>query len=345
MKSVYLVFLLCTGVSLTFLSAYFSIIYTEYIDSIFYIVNMMLFSSVVLIMFLESRTINLVNKLFILSCVFLVLYFSSIIIQNMFIFTNFGLELLDIFSIFFLMCSVSLMLLSSIAVNNESMLSNTNSILLIFSPLVFFAIWILVNTPLLSNTQLESTTLNLFLLFFVNIYSILIMYNVFKSVGNVLTIKSKFLITYLGLFIVFVSSGLRVAGVFSELTSIFSLLGVFIFCLGLLVSSSLSIFNFVFSALINNLNGKKKEDFLKYLNASFKRKKDLIVKVNDKGISISDNPKLDDIDEKKSYERSLISSLKWYRKHVKGSSVFIKELKKFYNRQVIMTRKLNQFLI
>ncbi|VVB75898.1 Uncharacterised protein [Candidatus Tiddalikarchaeum anstoanum] len=308
---------------------------------------MILFASIILMMFLEARTISFVSKLFFLSCIFLVFYFSSVIAKGVFILTFFGTEVVATFSIFFLICSIALMLLSSMALKHESaVLDNAMLTFVVFIPLILYAVWMLVDNSSIS-TMLSSgyTPLKIFIISYVYIYCAMIFYNGFSAVSNVLTVKYKFISFIGGIFIVFTSSGLKTVNFMPEFTGLFSLFGSFIACIGLLLDSSLALYGKSFSILLDNLKGIQRLKFSKYLQSLFKKDKRLVAEVRDDYVFVRDSVSIENTEEKKIYEKILLSALRWYRRNVKGASKKIKELKQFYNKQVFLTRKLNEMLI
>ncbi|MBN1923667.1 MAG: hypothetical protein JW791_02815 [Nanoarchaeota archaeon] len=345
MNKIYLFYLMCIGISLTFLSTYFSIFFPDYSNSILYIVTIMFVSSILFLMFLEGKVKIFASKLMVLSSFFLLLYFSSIIVKNLFFLTIFGEEVISVFSAFFFLCSVSLMMIASLSLRNEAFFNNNGLIALIFSPVIIYSLWVLFNNALFSTSEIFSQVpLRLFIIFFTSIYSFIIFYNLFFSARKVLALKDKYFIIAAGFAVLFLSSGFRIANFFFELSSIFSVIGSFTICFGLMIESSLNLHQYMLNVMVDSLSEKKKKDFLKFLKNSCSKRKDLIINISNK-VVIVDNPSLSNIDEKQSYDKVIISSYKWFRKHVKGSSELLNNLKVFYNKQAFMSKKLNLMLI
>lgn len=328
------------------LSTRFYSVLSDYITSIFYAIDMMLFSTIVLLMFLESRTEAFSNKLFFLSAVFLILFFSSIIAENLLVLTPIGINLVETFSIFFLLSSVALMLLSSLVLSNNRFINNAFKIVIVFIPLIVFTASVLISQQLFSSSViLDSPIFKFFIIAYVYVYGAIIFYNIFNTVKNVLTVRYKFVAFIGGLFIVFTSSGLRVSNTLLDFTSMFSLIGSFTACLALLLDSNLSIYSYSFSKMINNLSGMEKRNFISYLNAVFSRNKKLVVKLVDNNVIIKDSLVLNNIDERRAYDKLLLQSIKWYRRNVRSAPKFIKEIKQFFNTQVLMAKKLSFYSI
>ena len=179
MRKIYIFYLLCVGVSLTFLSTYFSFVFPEYTNSVFYIVTVILLSSIILLMFLEDRIKSFTNKLLVMSSFFLILYFAIIISENLYVLTLFGQSIVNIFTKFFLMCSIVLMLVSSISLKDDSVFANKYLIAVVFLPIIIYSFWILFNSYSFSVAELLSKIeLRVFMLAFTIIYTSLILYNI-----------------------------------------------------------------------------------------------------------------------------------------------------------------------
>jgi hypothetical protein len=166
----------------------------------------------------------------------------------------------------------------------------------------------------------------------------------FTSAVKVLAVRNKYIIVAAGVSVILLFSGFRQAGFLSEIAPIISVAGCFILCFGLIMESNLKLHNYMLSSLINYLKGKKRKNYLKYLKTTFSRDKSLKALITD-DIVLYDNPDLSNYEEKNKYDKIILLSYKWYRKHVKRSKKFLTKLKKSYNQQSVLTRRLNLFLI
>ena len=345
MRKIYIFYLLCVGVSLTFLSTYFSFVFPEYTNSVFYIVTVILLSSIILLMFLEDRIKSFTNKLLVMSSFFLILYFAIIISENLYVLTLFGQSIVNIFTKFFLMCSIVLMLVSSISLKDDSVFANKYLIAVVFLPIIIYSFWILFNSYSFSVAELLSKIeLRVFMLAFTIIYTSLILYNIIADSYYLLTVKQKYIIMSIGISILLLSSGFREAGFFIDLSSLFSVVGCFVLCISLMIESSLNLHTYIIYSLVDNLKGRKKKAFLKYLKRVSSKDKDLLMHVTDY-VRIKNNPGISNIEEKTKYTALIASSYKWYKKNVRGSSNYLKQLKHFYNTQVFLTKKMKNFLM
>lgn len=346
MNKIYMIYLMCAGISLIFLSTYFSYNFPDYTNSIFYIVNIMLLSSILIFVFLKNSLNNFTNKLVVFSNFFLLAFFALLITKNLYYLTNFGEEVISVFSIFFIMSSISLMLVSSISLTKEEVFNNNYFILTVFSPIIIYSLWVLLNNSLFLNTGLVSQIpLRLFLVAFTSLYTALIFYNMLISAVKILAYREKYFLITIGIGIILLFSGYGQAGFIPEITPILTVFGCFILCLGLLMESNLKLHNKILSDLLASVKKKKKKDFLKYLRTQISRDKGLKAKITRNKILLFDNPNLSNLEEKKKYDHIIVLCFKWFRRHVKNSDNLLNKLKKFYNHQKISAKRLNLFLV
>jgi len=337
---------MCVGISLTFLSTYFSFAYPEYVDSIFFMVDIILLMSVVFLLLFGGGVKRFVSKIILMAAFFILAYFGLSILGSIFFLTSFGRVLINVFSVFSMMCSLTLMLIASFIVKDSLIFRNRNYLILIFSPLIIFSLSILaVNSFLQDFDTLSSTGMHLFLLSFSIIYSAFIFYNFAVSSVNVLPLKNKFLLVSSGMALILLSAGFREADFLFKLSSLLSVIGCFILCFGLLTESSLKLHEAMLNKLINNLKDKKRGSFISYLKRVIGRAEGLKYEFTDSGIALRDSPALSNHDEKNEYDRIILFAYKWYRKHAKGESGFLAGLKNFYNNQAVMVKRLDLFLI
>jgi hypothetical protein len=231
------------------------------------------------------------------------------------------------------------MLITTISISNESILANKYFLMLVFSPIIIYSFSILINIDFLNQIIMR-----LFVIAFTVIYTSLIFYNIIRSSFRVLPIRGKYLLISSGISLILLFSGFRQADFISELSSILSVVGCFLLCFGLITESSLELHNHILSSLINSLKVKKKKNFLKYLKKIISENKDLKASVKE-DIKLHDNPSLSNIEEKNLYNEIILRSYTWHRRYVKGSEKKLSRLKKYYNKQAYLTKKLSMFLI
>ena len=105
MNKIYILYLICVGVSLGFLTTYFSITFPDYSTSIIYVINMILISSIVLLYLVNNTKQSFSKKILLISSFLLITYFALIIFDNIVILTLFGKKVVEIFSTFTLLSS------------------------------------------------------------------------------------------------------------------------------------------------------------------------------------------------------------------------------------------------
>lgn len=337
---------MCVGISLIFLSTYFSWAFPEYTASIFYIVNTMLLSSILILVFLSRHVIDLSSKLVVLSTFFLLIYFALVIVESLYYLNPFGVEVVNVFSTFFIMCSITLMLISSVSLKKEEAFNNSYLLLFTFSPIIIYSMWVLINNSLFLEAVLsEQLSLRLFLTAFSTLYVSVIVFNMISSAIHVLSVREKYFLISAGVGLILLFSGFKQASFIPELSPIITVIGCFLLCFGLLMESNLNLHNRLINLLLNKLKKKKRKDFIKFLKSQFSKDKILKVLVSNEEVNVFDNPDLSNVEEKRKYDQVLVSCFKWFKRNVKGSDKFLKKLKVFYNTQVVLSKRLNLFLI
>ena len=211
MKKVFLLYLLFISTSLIFLSAYFSIAFFDYIESVFTIVSMILLLSVFFMLFLSSKNFFSESKLIFLSFFFLIMNLSINLIRNLFLISSEAVIILGIFEQFSFISFACLFCIFTYSLSKSSK---------ILYPII------LPTNPLLTTARLhqklwnnqEYSIINYFILSFTALYSYLSGYNLMKAYKDCVELKAKASIIIIGFSLFYYSSALSKQACFSSST-------------------------------------------------------------------------------------------------------------------------------
>lgn len=344
MNKIYFLYLLSVSISLIFLTVYFSFIFPKYTLGIFYIVSMILISSIVLIQILDKISIPFSMKLLTISFLSLIIFFGLKITSTVFFLTPFGTYISELFSSFFLISSLCFILFTSLSINQLYLFKNKYFLFLLFSPLIIFSLWVLINYNLTGIVLFNGINFKLFIIATSSFYSLFAFYNFLRSNFFIFPFREKYLIFNIGIFLMFFFSGICAVDVFPQILAVFIFLGSFLISLSLIIQSNLSLYNKMFNFFIKNLKGKKRNEFLIFLRKESKKYKKLKIIISNFKIVILDNPNLSNKIEKNMYNKLILKSYKWFRKDGKKHNKKLKDLKKFYNNQVIESMRMTKIL-
>jgi hypothetical protein len=338
MNKIFLLYLLCISTSLIFLSAYFSLLFFDYIESVFYIISMILLLSVFFILFLSNKHLFTGTRLLFISFFFLIMNISIILSKNLFILNTSALLILSVFEQFSFIAFACILVIFSYSLNKPI---NSKIFILLFCPLVFYSIFLLFLKG--QNNQSTDILVNYFLLIFTIIYDFLLANNFYKAYKNSAELETKYSLILSGLLIILSFSGFKQVGIFFFLNSILLTSGSFLVCLGVLIEKDLKFYEKIFNKLFNSLNKETKGKYIKWILRVSSKMKGLHLKYKNSKIILLDNPMISNNEETRRYDELLVFSLSWLKSHSKSSKKTIKEIKKYYNTQKLLTKNLSQF--
>jgi hypothetical protein len=197
----------------------------------------------------------------------------------------------------------------------------------------------------LESQSIQNTdfVINYFILIFTIIYDFLLAYNFYNAYRNSAELEMKYAITLIGLLILLSFSGFKQAGLFLFLNSILFVAGSFFVCLGILMEKDLKFYEKLFNKIYNSLNKEFKGKYVSWILRVSSKMDGLNLKVKKSRIILIDNPTISNNEETKKYDELLIFSISWLKRNVNNSEKTIKLIKKYYNYQKLLTKKLSQF--
>ena len=338
MKKMYMLYLLGVGVSVVALAARTSIVYPYYIESIFNLVNMILVASVLLIFFLEEKYKLLMNKFLIMTGFFYLMSWGLNILKNILVVNRFGLEVIQVFLVLFMMCGVGSALLTSVSMHDERLVKKYSLVVISFLPVLVYTAWVILDNPfIVGNIVYRSVSFRIFLLAYVTTYSLITGYLFINRAFKALPLRQKLVMLSAGLMTVMMSDVLREVGLFSPLTCVFSLCGVIIVCMSFIFEPTLKIYNDLFNKMLYPLDIMTAEQFRKELKKQAGKFKYLIIKI-DFFIEVVDNPRVLNIIEKRAYDKVLLRMIDWYSRNVENGNKIVKVIKEDYSSQMKLAR-------
>ncbi len=339
MKKSYVLYMLGMGISVVALATRTSIIYPDYLESIFYVVNMILLSSVLLIFFLEEKYKTQMNKFLILTGFFFLLSWGLNILKNIVVINTFGVEAIQMFLILFLMCGVGSALLTSISMHDETLIKKNSLPVLVYIPVIIYTLWIIFSNPYrIGRIIYLSINFRLFLVLYVSTYASITLFLFVNRGLKALPLRQKLFVLSTGLFITELSDVLREIGLFSPLMSVFSLCGIVMVCFSFLFEPTLKVYTKLFNKMLSELSESKAEGFKKELKKQINNNEKLHIRINNL-VRVIDNPRVANVVEKKEYDEVLLKMIDWYSKNVKKSDKIIKTIKKDYSEQMRISRQ------
>ncbi len=338
MKKVFLLYLLFISTSLVFLSAYFSIAFFDYIESVFLIVSMILLLSVFFMLFLSSKDFFSESKLLFMSFFFLIMNLSLGLMRNLFLLSPEALIIIGIFEQFSFISFACLFCIFTYFLSKKSSLK---SFILLFSPLIIYSL-LLVFINGFGIVQ-EYLLINYFIVSFTVLYSFLSGYNFIKAYNGCVELKAKSTLIIAGFLLILLFTGFKQAGMFFFLNSIIISAGSFAVCLGVLMGNDLNVYEGIFNRLLSILPDNSKGKYLSWLLRVSSKMDGLKLIVIKSKIKLIDNPRLSNKKEMEMYDKLLVLSLNWIGRNAGVSKKDILDIKKYYNSQKLMTKKLGQF--
>ncbi len=338
MKNVFLLYLLFISTSLVFLSAYFSIAFFDYIESVFSIVSMILLLSVFFMLFLSNKDFFSESKLLFMSFFFLIMNLSLGLMRNLFLLSSEALIIIGIFEQFSFIAFACLFCIFTYSLSRKPSLK---SFILLFSPLIIYSL-LLVFIRSFGIVQ-EYSLINYFLISFTALYSFLSGYNFIKAYKGCAELLAKSTLIIAGFLLILIFIGFKQAGMFFFLNSIIISAGSFAVCLGVLMGNDLGLYEGIFNRLLSILPNDSKGKYLSWLLRVSSKMDGLKVIAIKSKIKLVDNPNISNKKEMGMYDELLIFSLNWLGRNAKVSKTEVSNIKKYYNSQKIMTRRLGQF--
>jgi len=181
------------------------------------------------------------------------------------------------------------------------------------------------------------------MIFFAIIYDFLIVSNFYKAYKDSVELKLKSSMILLGLMLIFSFLGFKEAGLFLFISSIFVAAGSFILCFGVLVEKDLGFYSIIFNKIASSLPANLKGKFISWVIKVSSKMDGLSMIYLKSKIILVDNPAISNNDETKKYDELLVYSISWMKRNWKASANSIKFIKKYYNDQKFLTKKLSQF--
>ncbi len=334
MKKLFFFYIMSVGATLSLFATYFSILLPQYINSIFFIIDMILISSIFIFLLINNKDITTLKSILILNLLFMIFFFSLTIMNSLFTLPS---ELYYVFISFFTMTSMVLSILLSVFLFYDK----EGTIFAFFSPLFLFSLALLFIN--FFNISLPNFYHN-FISLFSTIYLSLYLYFSFSFVNKLVSGKRKFYSVFLSLFLINLSFSLFVLDVASYISPILSLIGTFALCLAVVEGSDLNLYSTFLNKMISHLKGKPREAFLSYLKRLFSKHDELKVRFKKDSIELIDNQDLPNSIEARLYGKVISLSVKWYKKNIKSSTKFISNLKKEYKYQLYLLKKAFEIL-
>ncbi|MFA5333199.1 MAG: hypothetical protein WC376_01755 [Candidatus Nanoarchaeia archaeon] len=338
MNKIFLLYLLCISTSLIFLSAYFSIVFFDYIESVFYIISMILLLSMFFILLLSNKHLFTGTRLLFMSFFFLIMNISLILSKNLFMLNTSALLILSVFEQFSFISFACLLSVFAYSLNKPI---NSKIFILLLCPLVLYSVFLLFLKGQ-SNTSLESS-INYFILIFTIIYDFLLAYNFYNAYKNSAELEMKSSLVLAGLLLILSFSGFKQAGLFFFLNSIMLTTGSFVLCLGILIETDLKFYEKIFNKVLDSLNKEAKGKYAAWIMRVSGKMQGMHLAYKTSKIILTDNPLISNKEETKMYDDLLIFSISWLKSNSKSSGKIIKNIKSYYNFQKILTKKLSQF--
>ncbi len=329
MRKLFFFYIMSIGATLSLFATYFSILLPQYINSIFFIIDMILISSIFIFLLINNKEISTLKSILILNLLFMIFFFALTIVDGLFTLPN---DLYFVFVSFFSMTSMVLSLLLTVFLfyDKERVVFGFFAPLLIFSTSIFFVNYF--------NISLLSFYHN-FISLFATIYLSLFAYFALSFVHKLISSRRKFYSIFFSLFLINLSFFLFILDIVPSISPILSLIGSFILCLAIIEGSDLYLYSTFLNRMIFNLKGRARESFISYLKRIFSRHSDLLVKFDNDEIKLIDNQDLPNSVEAKLYGKVILLSVRWYKKNIKSSSKFISNLKKEYKYQLYLLKK------
>jgi len=338
MNKIFLLYLLFISTSLIFLSAYFSMVFFDYIESVFYIISMILLLSVFFILLLSNKHLFTGTRLFFMSFFFLIMNISIILAKNLFLLNTSALLILGVFEQFSFISFACLLSIFAYSLNKPI---NSKVFILLFSPLLFYSAFLIFLKG--QNSQVLDVSINYFILIFTIVYDFLVAYNFYNAYKNSAELEMKSSLILAGLLILLSFSGFKQAGLFFFLNSIFLTAGSFAVCLGVLIEKNLNFYEKIFNKIANSLPKGLKGKYISWILRVSLKMRDLHLKCTNSKILVIDNPMISNNEETKMYDELLVFSFSWLKSNFKNSNKLVASLKNYYNSQKILTKKLSQF--
>ncbi|MDD4353496.1 MAG: hypothetical protein PHN56_03495 [Candidatus Nanoarchaeia archaeon] len=338
MNKLFLLYLLCISSSLIFLSAYFSLVFFNYIESVFYIISMIILFSIFFILLLSNKHLFGGTKLLFMSFFFLIMNISLILAKNLFMLNSFALSILGTFEQFSFVSFACLLSIFAYSLNKPI---NSKIFVLLFSPLIIYSVFLLFLKS--QNYQAIDSSINYFILIFTIIYDFLIAYNFYNAYKNSAELGMKSFLILTGLLTILSFSGFKQAGIFFFLNSILLTAGSFILCLGILIEKNLKFYEKIFNKIIESLPKELKGKYISWIIRISLKMPALNLTCKNSKIFIIDNPVISNTDETRLYDELIIFSISWLKSNYKTHNKLIAFIKNYYNSQKILTKKLSQF--
>lgn len=338
MNKIFLLYLLCVSASLLFLSAYFSLSFFDYIESIFYIVSMILLLSVFFILLLSNKHLFTGTRLLFTSFFFLIMNISLILAKNLFLLNTPALLILGIFEQFSFISFACLLSIFAYSLNKPI---NSKVFVLLFSPLLLYSAFLLFLKS--QNIQSIDLPINYFILIFTIIYDFLLAYNFYNTYKNSAELGMKSSLILFGLLILLSFSGFKQAGFFFFLNSIILAAGSFAVCLGVLIEKDLAFYEKLFNNIMGYLSKESRGKYASWILRVSSKMKGLCLQCKNSRIILLDNPSIPNNEETRMYDELIIFSLLWLKRNLKNSRKAIGAIKEYYNSQKMLTKKLSQF--
>lgn len=338
MNKIFLLYLLCISTSLIFLSAYFSLVFFDYIESVFYIISMILLLSVFFILLLSNKHLFTGTRLLFMSFFFLIMNISLILSKNLFVLNTSALLILTVFEQFSFISFACLLSVFAYSLNKPI---NSKIFVLLLCPLVLYSTFLLFLKG--QNNQSTELSINYFILIFTIIYDFLLSYNFYNAYKKSAELEMKSSLTLTGLIIILSFAGFKQAGIFFFLNSIMLTTGAFVLCLGVLIEKDLKFYEKIFNKLLDSLNKETKGKYINWIIRVSDKMNGLHLRYKNSKLFLIDNPMISNNEETRMYDELLIFSLSWLKSHSKTSNKTISNIKKYYNSQKLLTKKLSQF--
>jgi hypothetical protein len=168
-------------------------------------------------------------------------------------------------------------------------------------------------------------------------------YNFIKAYRGCAELLAKSTLIIAGFLLILLFTGFKQAGMFFFLNSIVISAGSFAVCLGVLMGNDLKLYEGIFNKLLALLPNNTKGKYISWL-LRVSSKMDGLKVIHVKGkIKLIDNPNISNKKEMGMYDELLIFSINWLGRNANVSKKEISNIKKYYNSQKIMTRRLGQF--
>jgi len=338
MNKIFLLYLLCVSTSLIFLSAYFSLIFFDYIESVFFIVSMILLLSVFFILFLSNKHLFVGTRLLFMAFFFLIMNISLILFKNLFMLNTYALLIMSIFEQF---SFISFGCLLSIFAYSLIKPISSKIFILLFSPLLIYSLVLLFFKG--QNLSSDNQSVNFFILIFTVIYDFLLSYNFYRAYRESAELELKSTLILAGLLLILSFSGFKQAGLFFFVNSIVIAGGAFAVCLGVLIEKDLKFYEKIFNKIMASLPDKQRGKYVSWIMRVSLKMNGLNVKYFRSRIILVDNPNISNNEETKMYDELLVYSIAWLKKSLKSSNKVIGTIKEYYNSQKLLTKRLSQF--